>query len=336
MKELDDSIIVKFITGTCSDEELARVDEWIHSSDEHAAELFRMERIYRQAQAAAMPRREVERALARLHERIDSTDGTAAADGPSHRPLLKVWHRWAAAVAVLLVACAALYTLRGWMAPRRAGSYIYAKATATTPRQLTLPDGTRVWLNRGASLRYPRQFSDTLREVALNGEGYFEVTKNAARPFVVESDGLKVKVLGTVFNFNTRTAGRMAEVSLIEGSVEVSSHRSAGQVVLMPGQKAQLTQAGQLMVRNVDARIAAVWHNELIPFENSNVRQIANTLEQLYGVTIVVDGSVNRNETYSGQIMWKADIDTVLSLLRNTLPINYTHRNGKVYITPQE
>ena len=344
MKEIDDNIKAKFITGQCTDEELAAVAQWMKQSSGNADELLHMEHLYQEAQAAAMPQRETEKALARLHTRMEqpgtgtSADGTGWQDDAqsfSHNTL-RMWHRWAAAIAIVVVVCAGIYGWHSYTGRQQSVEYIVAKASATTPRQLTLPDGTRVWLNRGAELRYPKEFCDTLRQTMLVGEGYFEVTKDKARPFVVDSRDMNVRVLGTVFNFNTRTAGNTAEVSLIEGSVMVNSHRSAGQVVLMPGQKAQLSPSGHLTVSNVDTRIDAVWHNELIPFSGCNVRQIANTLEQLYNVKIVVDANVNRNDTYSGQIMWKQDIDTVLTLLQNTLPISFAHRGDKVYITPQE
>lgn len=330
MTGIDDNTIARFITGECTDEELAQIDEWTKADKANAAELFEMERLYREAQAAAMPRRETEGALHRLHTRIEARERQDKA----RKARLNVWRRWAAAAAVIVV-CIGLYALRGVVSPEKHIEYIYARATATTPRQITLPDGTKVWLNNGATLRYPKTFADTLREVMLTGEAYFEVAKNRQKPFVVDSRDMKVKVLGTVFNFNTNARGNASEVSLIEGSVEVSSHKSAGLVVLMPGQRARLDGDGALTVCNTDTRIAAVWHNELIPFDNCNVRQIANTLEQIYGVKIVVDPNINRNDTYSGQIMWKADIDTVLSLLTNTLPVTFSHRNGKIHIMPQ-
>ncbi len=331
MTGIDDNIIARFITGECTDEELAQIEEWTKADKSNAAELFGMERLYREAQAAAMPRRETEGALHRLHARIDARERHETV----RKARLNVWRRLAAAAAVVII-CVGIYALRGVVSPEKHIEYMYARATATTPRQIALPDGTKVWLNNGATLRYPKTFADTLREVRLTGEAYFEVAKNHLKPFVVDSRDMKVRVLGTVFNFNTSAAGNASEVSLMEGSVEVSSHKSAGQVVLLPGQRARLDGDGSLTVCNTDTRIAAVWHNKLIPFDNCNVRQIADTLEQIYGVKIVVDPNINRNNTYSGQIMWKEDIDTVLSLLTNTLPVTFSHRNGKIYIMPQQ
>ena len=83
-------------------------------------------------------------------------------------------------------------------------------------------------------------------------------------------------------------------------------------------------------------RLEAVWHNRLIPFYNADVRQIANTLEQLYGVKIVVDAGIDGSRTYSGQIMHKNDIDSVLELLKNTLPVSYRKDGGKIYLVPNE
>lgn len=78
---------------------------------------------------------------------------------------------------------------------------LVATANKGIVEEVTLPDGTKVWLNNSATLRYPRKFSDTERNVYLEGEAYFKVTRNAQQPFIVESDAMRVRVLGTVFNF---------------------------------------------------------------------------------------------------------------------------------------
>mgnify|MGYP001103719491 CR=1 FL=1 len=91
---------------------------------------------------------------------------------------------------------------------------------------------------------------------------------------------------------------------------------------------------GHITVRNADVRLDAVWHNRLIPFYNADVRHIAETLEKLYGVRVVVDDAIDDSHTYSGQIIHRNSIDSVLESLRNTIPVNYHKKNGKIYIVP--
>lgn len=354
MTEISDEIKVRFATGECSDEELQTVARWMKESDANAAELLALERAYREAQACAMPHREVEKALERTHaliEEREEQEGREEHDGCEKREgceaaaagsedtgsddtartvKMGVLRRWIAAAAVVLVlVCAGLYTMREYKASQPEMKYLMAKASATTPRQVLLADGTRVWLNCGATLSYPEQFSDTLRKVALTGEGYFEVAKDSRKPFVVEGTTLDVRVLGTVFNFRNGGSGSASEVSLLEGSVRVSAERDNSCVVLRPGQKASLAEGNGIVVSNADTRLDAVWHTRVIPFEESNIRQIADVLEQLYDVKIVVGKGVDMSKTYSGEIQWNESIEKELSLLQNTLPISY-EKKGKV------
>lgn len=329
MKEIDDNILVRFLQGQCSDEELTEVEEWLKRSDDNARRLFVMERVYDKVYGDAMPEREVEKALESVHRKAESRRLRVV----GMRRLL----RYAAVALLFIVAGGCLWFLGVSSKILNHTEYILAQASSDHPRFVKLPDGTQIWINRGSSLRYPSAFEKGIREVELIGEGYFEVAKDSLKPFVVNSDMASVKVLGTVFDFKNDGQGNSAEVSLIEGSVEVNSQKSSGSIMLTPGQKVSINRAtGRMTVSDVNAKLDAVWHNRLIPFENADIRQIANTLEQLYGVKIVVDQSIDRNSTYSGQIRQKESIDTVLNLLRNTLPITYSRKDGVIYFHPQE
>ena len=345
MKELDENIIIRFIQGRCSDDELRAVKEWIDVSGDNRDELFRMEKLYRDMAASTVKPAKINAAMKRVENKAmrDYAAESGDASVSRHRNALTValsyCRRYAAAVLVLLVAGAALwYMSRPKAAITEAETIVSVSAPSNATREVVLPDGTRLWLNRGATVSYPESFSDTLRRVRLKGEAYFEVAKNAAKPFVVSSDNMSVRVLGTIFNFNTGSPSRpVAEVSLIEGSVEASSLKSPGQVVLSPGQKACLDYAaGRLTVENVDPRIDAVWHSGMIPFDNATVSDIARTLERLYGVHIIVDSSVDSRRTYSGAIVRKGDIDSVLQLLHYTLPIIHRHDGNRIIISSRK
>lgn len=353
MTTIDNDIIVRFITDRCTDEELETLRQWMRQSDDNAAEVTRMERVYREAQAHGMPRREVEGALGRLHHRLESIGKSSEGDtrdsgrpsengvadafrqevsSPSPRRIsLASWRRVAAAAAVVLVVVGAAFWMLGPFSSRSA-EYLVAKATGDVPTELTLADGTRVWLNSGSTLRYPKTFADTLREVEIEGEGYFEVAKNTAKPFVAHGKEMDVRVLGTKFNLSTATGDRAAEVSLIEGKVRVTGADAGGSVVLKPGQKARLAKDGQIAVSSVNTRMDAVWHNGLIPFDGSSIKQIADALQQLYGVQFIIDSGVDLNITYTGEIQWDENLDMVLSRLRNTLPVRFKRHEGKIYI----
>lgn len=345
MKELDENIIIRFIQGQCSDEELQAVKEWIDVSGDNRDELFRLERLYRDMAASVVNPAKIDTAMKRVMDKAmrddaaESDDASVSKQRSTLAVTLSYCRRYAAAVLVLLVAGAAFwYTSRPNAAVKEDEKIVSVSAPSNATREVVLPDGTRLWLNRGATVSYPESFSDSLRHVRLKGEAYFEVAKNAAKPFVVSSDNMSVKVLGTIFNFNTGSPSRpVAEVSLIEGSVEASSLKSPGQVVLSPGQKARLDySAGRFTVENVDPHIDAVWHSGMISFDNATVSDIARTLERLYGVHIIVDPSVDTRRTYSGTIVRKGGIDSVLQLLQYTLPIIHRYDGNHIVISSRK
>ncbi len=153
----------------------------------------------------------------------------------------------------------------------------------TTPRggqyQLTLPDGTQVWLNAASSITYPTTFIEKNRTVKITGEVYFEVKKNSAKPFRVETRKDKIEVLGTNFNVNSYSEESIIKTSLLQGSVRINEK------ILKPGE-AYLN--GNIVKTNIEQDIA--WKNGVFDFRNMSVEAALKQLARWYDVDIVYDG----------------------------------------------
>lgn len=229
--------------------------------------------------------------------------------------------RYAAAIAaVLLMAAGFAY----YLSQEKSEELVMASAAHGQVREMLLPDGTKVWLNQSSILKYPRNFEGKERHVYLEGEAYFEVARNHEKPFTVKSRAMDVKVLGTSFNIKCRPDNSIAETTLIEGEVEVKDKQDKGMITLSPGQKAVLNRVtGKMQVKQVDAKMEIVWHNDLIPFEKSSIFQIASALERFYGVKIILSPDVDSTKTYSGVLKKKDSIESVLNSLRNSIPFSY-------------
>ena len=150
---------------------------------------------------------------------------------------------------------------------------------------LTLADGTQVWLNAESHLEFPDRFTGDKREVRLQGEAYFEVKKDAKHPFIVYSDYLTTRVLGTAFNVRARSA-RDASVTLVTGRVLVKT-QDADQV-LTPGQQASLA-GSQLAVKAVDTYPYTQWKEGFFYFDNESLFSIMQELARWYGVNVSFD-----------------------------------------------
>lgn len=129
-------------------------------------------------------------------------------------------------------------------------------------------------------------------------------------------------------------AHQQASVSLLEGKVRVEGNHDEGMIVLKPGQKACVdARLGSMTVSETDVYKNAMWHEHKTFFNNASVNEIAKMLENIYDVQVVVDPTINQDNTYSGVIKEKETIDSVLDLLQNTLPIHYHVKGSKVFIT---
>ncbi|MGO3109652.1 MAG: FecR family protein [Sphingobacterium sp.] len=166
--------------------------------------------------------------------------------------------------------------------------------TITTPRggqyHVTLPDGTKVWINAASSLRYNTSNAAGERLVELKGEGYFEVAPDADRPFKVITDNQVVEVLGTHFNINSYNDEPSTKTTLLEGSVKILEKKTKRTAVLKPGQQASLGKNNKLMVKNVAAGDAVAWKDGLFRFNHSDIEIVMRQMSRWYDVEVEFEG----------------------------------------------
>jgi len=207
---------------------------------------------------------------------------------------------------------------------------IVQQLTLATPKggqyQITLADGTRVWLNAASALKFPSSFAGLKeRLVELTGEAYFEVKHNAKQPFRVQTASQIAEDLGTSFNINSYTDEATAKTTLIEGAMQVQSlkdHQAKKQTtqVLSPGQQASVAASGIINVRPVNTAEALSWKNGDFVFDGENLKSAMRKIARWYDVEItyetdenassklILDGLVSRKSKLSEVLKW---IETV-------------------------
>lgn len=208
--------------------------------------------------------------------------------------------------------------------------------TITTPKgrnfELTLLDGTKVWLNAASSLSYPVAFNSTERRVKINGEAYFEVAKNKRQPFVVEANGTEVKVLGTHFNVSAYDDDPSVKTTLLEGSVKVSKNNI--ETMLTPGKQAiAFNNTDNIKVLNADAEGAVAWKNGYFNFNNEDITTVMKTLARWYDIEVEYMPGI-KGKTYGGTISKFEDIDKMLSSIELTGTVHFKKEGRKVLVTP--
>lgn len=200
---------------------------------------------------------------------------------------------------------------------------------------LTLPDGTRVWLNASSTLHYPLKFADNERLVTLTGEAYFEVKHNTQQPFRVKVGSQLVEDIGTSFNINSYTDESLVKTTLLEGSVRVQSGETSR--TLVPGQQAAVAHAGgniHVSVMN-DAQDAIAWKNGFFHFDHSDIVTVMRQLCRWYDVEVKYqDVNVATMSTFSGDIDRTLTLAEVLKILEITKAHFKIEDDKRVVIMP--
>jgi len=158
-------------------------------------------------------------------------------------------------------------------------------------KQVMLPDGSRVIVNANSELKYPEVFTDTGRDVWMEGEVYFEVVKNAEQPFTVNTKGLEVQVLGTKFNVNTK--GLAKTVSLESGKVQVTLEDSGDKIQLRPNEELSWNkETGEVVKRNFDVSKTTAWKDNILLLHNITLEEALLPINEFYGIEFMVSDSL--------------------------------------------
>lgn len=216
--------------------------------------------------------------------------------------------------------------------------------TLSTPRggqyEITLPDGTKVWLNAASSLRYPTAFTGKQREVELNGEAYFEVSSLLTSPnsvgkkipFILNVNGMQVQVLGTHFNVMAYDDENSIKTTLLEGSVKVIKENQAN--MLTAGQQAALIKKENKIsiVSNPDVELAVAWKNGYTSFRSADINSIMRQVARWYNVDVVYETDIPER-TFTGEVPRDAKLSELLKIFEAS-NIHFTVEGRVIKLKP--
>jgi transmembrane sensor len=195
--------------------------------------------------------------------------------------------------------------------------------TIATPRggqyRLTLPDGSKVWLNAASSVRFPVAFTAKERKIEITGEVYIEVVKNPSIPFIVNvAQKANVTVLGTKFNINSYADETAIRTTLLEGSVAFSGRTAGESRLLTPGQQARLNSNGQIDINtNVNLEEVTAWKDGRFHFVSADLESIMRQLARWYDIEIGYEGNIPERQ-FSGKIDRNTNLSNVMRILEES------------------
>lgn len=315
-----DELIDKYASGTISPEELKELLDWYHS---HSAEIGTVE------WPAANPQEKDQlkaRMLLQLQTRIrgvSATPAIPATKAPATTPgkifPLRPWQ--AAAAACLLLVASAIWLAR----QSRHGSpaLVEIRNPAGKIQAIRLPDSSKVWLNAASTIRYSPDFGKSSREVYLEGEGYFDVTKDDAHPFLVHSGPLTTTVLGTRFDVKSFPGEPQAEVSVISGKVSVGDSTRVLDVLTAARQLKADARTGKSTTVTIDTSEIVGWRQGRLQFSGETMEEIAASLGRWYNVEFVFANPETLHRRYYLNFDNTISLQQMLTALEETTDLNF-------------
>ena len=250
---------------------------------------------------------------------------------PHIRCLFPTRMRILAAAAAVILLCLSVGTVYLYMQP----TSLQTVSTMAETRNVILPDGSSVLLNRHSSLSYPKRFKSDNREVQLTGEAYFEVSKDQKHPFIVQTEHINVQVLGTHFNVDAYRNNPEVKTTLLTGSVAVSNKSNSVRMILKPNEIAIYNKVEEKLTRkvleNVEDEIS--WRQGEFIFDDLPLQEIARELSNSFGATIHIADTALQNYRITARFRNGEDLTTILSVLHNAGYFNYSQNNKQIIIT---
>ena len=313
--------LYKYFEGIASPEEEAAVYRWLDASSENEEELLK--------------EREFFDVMILAGSTDEKAEGEKLALNVNKGPFIRPWMREVlkvAAVVAVTVACGLYF----YVSEKK--ELLAAMNTITVPAgqrvNLTLSDGTTVWLNARSEMVYPAVFSGAKREVKLDGEGYFEVKHDKESPFVVHTRKCEIEVLGTKFNVEAYSDSEEFSTSLMEGSVKVTDNSAvSASVLLKPDQEVHMKD-GRLLVSFIDDYDHFRWRDGLVCFDNIAFNELMKRFEKCYGISIVVENKKLEEYSCSGKFRISDGLDNALRILQRNAKYTFERNddNTIVYI----
>ncbi len=343
--KLDKKLLQKFKAGKCSPEEVRKILLWYQSEEAETSFSIELESYWHEDDDLAFSDRDKIK-----NQIIGTISGKTHKINKDRAPISKpkVLHKKCRfryrisviAIILLMLSLPLWYFRLSLFKPfmqRESNINWISKETEYGQRYtFKLSDGTLVKLNSGSRISYPEIFSDSLRWVEFEGEAFFEIAKDASKPFLIRSGNIETMVLGTSFNLNSKAEAEKFELAVVTGSVKVSHDRKEHNLeerFVNPSQSAVWDhQNNKFIVQNYDPATVLAWTQGILVFDNCSFEDILFKLEKWYGVHIETS-QLNREipKGYTGKYKDKS-LETVLQGISYVLDFKYVINEKKVII----
>lgn len=336
MSESEQRLLLnKYINNQCSDAELKQVEQLVSNGIDDA-----IWQVVLQEKEQALSSW-VSHASPKAEQRLVSILAQIQKNKPKGKQIfLRERVRWmAAAAAIIVVGILLSPIIRSKIVSTEQRELSLLATTVGEQKTLKTEDGSEIWINNKSSVKYPVKFSSKTRELYLEGEAFFQVKKDASKPFIVHASGIDIKVLGTSFNVQSYTDEDFIIITLATGKVTIFSGTESSSIdqqksiaTLVPGQQLSFNKkTNKFSLSEVDASNSFAWKEGLLVFNKEPLSKITQTLERSYGVEIVIENDILKSKLLTFKQKHES-INTVLEILAYAGDFKYTIKGNKISI----
>lgn len=327
---MDETILVNYLQGKCSDAEASSVESWCEESPENRKILEQLYcTLFVGERVAVMNNINTEASLDRLKSAIRKTEKQTKS-----KVRFTQWRRSLNIAAAFLAGLVLTSGIFWGLYSSKYSDYIVLTAEGQRA-QTILPDGSKVWLNASSKLVYRNSFWSSNRQVNLSGEAYFEISHDKFAPFIVNSKQIKTCVLGTKFNVRAREEENRVVTTLFQGSVRMKSPRTEENgYLLKPGQTLNInTNTYQAeLIEYARPSDVLLWMNGKLIFKQQSLLEITHIMEKLYDVEFVYEDDSLKTECFTGEFSTDNTPDEILNVLMHTNHFNYKKEGRTIWL----
>ncbi len=324
-------LIPRYLVGETTSEEERRLLDWISLTEENERQYEAMKKVFNLSEKYYVNRVDetldinIDQEWNHFINQINKREETPVRVLQSEKQPLSIWYKVAATLLILVVSGFIINYFTSRNTPT-----LYQ--TADNKLTVTLPDGSKVSLNRHSQLSYSVEFGEAKRTVELKGEAFFDVSHDATKPFIIHANSATIEVVGTSFNVRAYDVHKEVEVIVKTGMVKVLA--SEKEVILTAGQKGTYSESKHQLnsVTNQDINFLS-WNTQKVVFEETELRTVIETLNKTYGVNITIAATEVPTSCVVTVTFDHQTLDAVLHVLETTLNLKYNINGNQIEIT---
>jgi len=314
-------ITAKYLQGKADLSEQRALQQWRESDAEHEAQFMAQEKLWKLTEYTAEQEVNTEKAWNQVKLKIDDKLR-------QQTPIRSMILSGLKIAASILIVFSFFWLFKNY----ESGDDVIVVKSGDKKIEVILPDSSRVWLNKGSQLTYAKDFSISERNVRLEGEGFFDVRKDPKRPFIIQTENVKTKVLGTSFNLRNYPADASIDLAVATGRVSFKAETGTEEAIVTPGKGASFSKSDKHLSNfSISNNNVWAWRTGKLKFDNEPLKKVLADLERFYGIEVKVPNNNLATCRFSGNFQ-NPMLEEVLQVLQITLDLNYKKTAEHTYL----